>query len=109
MYEEASVCINTQQLGGSGGMPPLSLSPRPKTNPSVDRFQYHTFSHVLYWKRYMRRMRSGDETSPLLLPANPLKNLHKLEAVKLILRPFLRGKVTKLYMHEYLPFLPVAP
>jgi len=25
-----------------------SLGPRPKTNPSEDRFQYH----ALYWKRY---------------------------------------------------------
>ena len=37
-----------------------SLGPRPKTNPSVDRFQ---FSRALYWKRYTHRMRSGDETS----------------------------------------------
>ena len=43
-----------------------SLGPRPKTN--VDRFQYRArgrkgrFSCALYWKRYMRRMRSGDET-----------------------------------------------
>ena len=37
-----------------------SLGPRPKTNPSVDRFQ---FSPVLYWKRYTCRMRCGDETS----------------------------------------------
>ena len=36
-----------------------SLGPRPKTNPSVDHFQ---FSRVLYWKRYTRRMRFGDET-----------------------------------------------
>ena len=34
-----------------------SLGPRPKTNPSVDHFH-------LYWKRYMHRMRSGDETRP---------------------------------------------
>ena len=32
-----------------------SLSPRPKTNPSADWFQYR--------KRHTRRMRSGDETS----------------------------------------------
>ena len=37
-----------------------SLGPRPKTNPSVDRFQYH--ARALYWKRYTRQMRSGDET-----------------------------------------------
>ena len=35
------------------------LGPRPKTHPSADCFQYRT----LYWKRYMRRMRSGDETN----------------------------------------------
>ena len=35
-----------------------SLSPRPKTNPSMDHFQYH----ALYWKRYTCQMRSGDET-----------------------------------------------
>ena len=35
-----------------------SLSPRPKTNPSVDCFQYR----ALYWKRYTHWMRSGDET-----------------------------------------------
>ena len=37
-----------------------SLGPRPKTNPSADRFQY---SRALYWKRYMCQMRSGDKTS----------------------------------------------
>ena len=36
-----------------------SLGPRPKTNPSADHFQYR----VLYWKRYTRRIRSGDETT----------------------------------------------
>ena len=38
-----------------------SLSPRPKTNPSADRFQYRA-RHALYCKQYTRRMRSGDET-----------------------------------------------
>ena len=52
-------------------MPPPSLGPRPKTNPSADRFQYRTFSHALYWKRYMHRMRSGDETSPSPFRPNP--------------------------------------
>ena len=37
-----------------------SLSPRPKTNPSMDYFQYH--ARALYWKWYTRRMRSGDES-----------------------------------------------
>ena len=32
-----------------------SLGPRPKTNPSADRFQYR--------ERYTRRMKSGDETN----------------------------------------------
>ena len=41
-----------------GSKASTSLGPRPKTNPSVDRFQYH----VLYWKRYTRQMRSGEET-----------------------------------------------
>ena len=41
-----------------------SLSARPKTNPSVDHFQY-----CVYWKWYTRRMRSGDETIDLLAPA----------------------------------------
>jgi len=35
----------------------VSLGPRPKTNPSTDRFQYRA-----YWKRYTRWMRSGDES-----------------------------------------------
>lgn len=37
------------------------LSPRPKTNPNADRFQYHMRE---YWKRYTCtcQMRSGDKT-----------------------------------------------
>ena len=39
-----------------------SLSPRPKTNPGMDHFQYHFQYHTLYRKRYTCQMRSGDET-----------------------------------------------
>ena len=44
-FEIRTACLITES----------SLGPRPKTNPSADRFQYR----ALYWKRYMRRMRSG--------------------------------------------------
>ena len=37
----------------------LSHTLRPKTNPSVDRFQYH----MLYWKQYTHRMRCRDKTT----------------------------------------------
>ena len=39
--------------------PILSHTLRPKTNPSVDRFQYR----MLYWKQYTHRMRCGDKTT----------------------------------------------
>ena len=43
----------------------LSLGPRPKTNPSMDHFQYCAQGRkcTLYWKRYTRWMRSGDKTN----------------------------------------------
>ena len=44
----------TFNLGDFDVTPLTSLSPRPKTNPSVDRFQY--------CKPYTCQMRSGDET-----------------------------------------------
>ena len=64
-------------------MPPPSLSPRPKTNPSADCFQYCTSSRMLYWKQYMRRMRSGDETSPLPLPPNPLRKFAQVRGCEI--------------------------
>ena len=47
-----------------------SLGPRPKTNLSVDHFQYR----ALYWKRYTRRMRSGDKTT-IQLDYHPFQSL----------------------------------
>ena len=38
-----------------------SLGPRPKTNPSMDRFQYRVILEAI--ASYTCRMRSGDETS----------------------------------------------
>ena len=46
-FRYEGVCTSSHKAG---------LSPRPKTNPSVDCFRYRVW---LYWKRYMCRMRSG--------------------------------------------------
>jgi len=50
-------CRHVSWLSGTS-RDQVSLGPKLKTKPSADRFQYH----ALYWKRYMRQMRSGDET-----------------------------------------------
>ena len=70
-----------------------SLGPRPKTDPSVDRFKYC----ALCWKQYTRRMRSGDETKQL--PAFSLYSIClnlSLERCQYMVTPVTYGKVQNL-------------
>ena len=65
-------------------MPPPSLGPRPKTNPSADRFQYRVFS-------------------PLL--PNPPRKFAQVRGCEIDSETISQRQGD----NEYLPFLPVAP